>query len=1068
MSALTLGFWLATTALGSDVSGPRSAAAEAAHGLPVPSAGDAQAPQATSTLSIVAFGPDGGTVAVEVRVDDVRALTPATLAVAPGSHTLFVVSPAGPWLHRDLVTRPGEFVDVVVDVDRDVARLDVLSDVLDPAAVVLPSTLSASEDASSTTPTATLQFRVRSLADDRPLADARVDSRGGGMLGQTDNSGALTAVVPVGRRALSVTVVGFVPRIVEVDVVGDETRVVEIGLLPMADELDEMTVRAPQIRGGLVSAASERREQKQLVEVLGAEQMKKSGDGDAASALRRVTGLTVVGGRFVYVRGLGDRYSSTLVNGAVLPSPEPERRVVPLDLFPSALLESLVVQKTWSPDLPGEFGGGSVQLRTRTDPRAGGDKPLLSFGLSTGALLGTTFTTRAMTPVGRFDLLAADDGSRAVPAAVIDASRNAPIAEGNALTGGGLDKKALEKLGEQFSPVWSPKASLALPALGASATLGDTFATPLGRLGAIAALTWNTDTSSTTTSRQLVAGSANRLVVTDDVQIAANERSVAWGGVLGLAWAPATGQELRAVTLLNRAADDEARVVDGHDDDTDARLRLVRLRYVARQLFVQQLAGAHGLPWMPFSEALRLDWRAGYSLAQREEPGQRIARYDETADGRMLLSDRSDGNQILSSALVDHAIDTRVAVRVPFSVGGGEPAHVDLGMALTGKLRTVDTRRFKFLFAGPRAADVEVRAQAADAIFVPGNIGGDGFLLAESTRNTDNHNGSSMVFGSFVTAEVPVWPDVVVSGGLRIEASRLQVTTFELFNAAAPPVVAELVNVDLLPALSLAWTFADDLTWKAAVARTVVRPELRELSPALYTDVAGSRARFGNPALRETTVSHVDARLEWALSPRDGASVAVFAKHFADPIESVVSPGSDQAITAANVDAALNVGAEVDGRVALVGAIPALATMPVLDNLWLGGNFALIASRVFIGVEQQGTLTSSERPLEGQSPWVANAQVGWDDDSGGGSVVALYNVFGPRIVEVGALGLPDAIEQPFHQIDVVVRQRLPAGFVLGAKAGNVLDLPATRTLDGRVVDHVNRGRTISASLSWTW
>jgi hypothetical protein len=1025
-----------------------------------------------ATVSVVAWDGAGNAAVVTVDIDDRSVQTPATISLAAGQHVVSFVQDGTRQSIGTFVVRPGEFVDLLLDVDTTgsrAPRTTTLRDVDDPAGRAEEATTTTQEPTASAAPAAAARvtLRARSLVDDLPLAGARVHRRGAGEVGIVDAEGALEFSLPPGPSSLSVVLAGFAPRVVDLDVGAGEEREVIVALLPLADDLDELTVRAPHLRGGVAQAVSERREQKQVVEVLGSEQMKKSGDSDAAAALRRVTGLTVVGGRFVYVRGLGDRYSSTLVNGAPLPSPEPERRVVPLDLFPSTMLDALVVQKTWSPDLPGEFGGGSVQLRTRGGP-TDADKPLLSFGLSTGLLLGTSLTSQAQAPGGPFDLLGFDDGRRAIPSAVVTASRNAPIAEGNALTGGGLTKKELEQLGESFSTAWSPQSSLVLPALGASAAWGDTFQTPWGRLGALAALTWSSDTTRTDTTRQILAGAADAVVVADDLRIASTERSAAWSTIVGFSLRPSEGSELRSTTFLNRAADDEARIVDGYDDDNDARLRLVRLRYVARQLLVQQFTGTHALPWAPWTEPTQLSWRAGYALAQRDEPGQRTVRYDEGDGGRMLVSARSDGNQILSSALVDHVVDGNISLRVPFSQWDGEPGRVSVGVATAGKLRAVDTRRYKFLLSGPRATDLDLRANTMDDVLTPSNIGPDGFTLAEATRNTDNHTGSALVLAGFATGELPILPDVVVSGGLRVEGSRLEVTTFELFNAAAAPVVAELQNIDALPSLALSWGVLDDVTLKAAFARTVVRPELRELSPALYTDVAGSRARFGNPKLLQTSIVHVDVRAEWALSPTDGLSLAVFAKQFDKPIESVVTAGSDQALTPANVDGAFNAGAELEGRVGLATFVPAVAEVPVLGGLWVGGNGALIASRVFIGAEQQGILTSKERALEGQSPWVANAQAGFDDDARGTSLSVLYNVFGPRIVEVGALGLPDAVEEPFHQLDVVYRQRLAGGFTLGLKAANLIDAPATRTQAGRTVDSVVRGRAVSASLSWTW
>jgi len=1013
-------------------------------------------------VTVVAFDA-GAIVAVEVAIGAQLVTTPATVRVPAGRQPLRL----GARVLAELEVPAGGALDVAIDLGSGEALIDGGAAATAPSATPPPPTLATS---------GTLRLRVQDGDVGGPVAGAEVALRGQGRIGTVDDQGLLEVVVPAGPGAVSVVAAGFIPRIAPVEVPVGGVLELTVTLLPLADELDELTVSAPHLRGGAAVAVAERRAEKQLVEVVGAEQMKKSGDSDAAAALRRVTGLTLVGGRFVYVRGLGDRYSSTLVNGAVLPSPEPERRVVPLDLFPSSLLEALVVQKTWSPDLPGEFGGGSVQLRTRSHPEA----PLLTASMSTTFIPGTTGATHALAPSGWLDVLAMDDGSRAVPAGIVAASRERPLAEGNALTGGGLTRKELEGLGESISPAWSPRPSTVLPGLSLQATAGDTFVTPWGRLGAIGGVTWSQDALHTETSRQLTAsGQGGDVVVTDDLMLRSTERSTSLGGVLGLAFSPAEGQRLRAVTLLNRSADDDARIISGYDQDIDGQLRLTRLRFVARQLVVQQFLGEHALPWAPLSvdddDGAELRWRLAWALAAREEPGQRLTRYDQGNDGVFRLSDRSDGNQLLTSSLLDQAVDAGATLRLPLDAVWAD-ASASAGVATAVKFRGVETRRYKFLLAGPLASDAALRALAPENVFTPATIGPDGFMLAEATRNTDNHTGSSVVGAAFIAAEAPLWPgvldDVVVSGGLRLEGSRLEVTTFELFNAAATPVVAELANVDLLPSLAVAWTALDDVTLKVAAARTVVRPELRELSPAVYTDVAGGRARFGNPDLEETGVVHLDARVEWAWSPRDGASLAAFGKHFDKPIESVVTAGADQAITAANVDAAVNVGAEVEGRVGLDTVLGAFGLeapgLPVVDGLWLGANGALIWSRVLIGEAQQGTLTSTERALEGQSPWVVNLQLGSDDDARGFSAALLYNVFGPRIVEVGALGLPDAVEEPFHQLDAVVRQRLPWGLTLSLQARNLIDLPATRSLGGRTVESVTRGRAFSVGVGWAW
>ena len=249
---------------------------------------------------------------------------------------------------------------------------------------------------------------------------------------------------------------------------GGEELVVE--LVSAASMGEEFVVYIPRIEGATSSLLEERKEAATLNEVIGAEQFGASGDSSAAAALKRVTGLTVVGGRYVYVRGLGDRYSSTLLNGSTLPSPEPERRVVPLDLFPTALLESVTIQKTYSPDRPGEFGGGVVALQTRTFP----SEFQASLSVGAGYRQGATLSEAESFEGGSWDWLGFDDGTRALPARVARAGERGPIRLGNSLSGG-LEAGELEELGEAMPKTWGLELARAMPDWGGSAAIGNSW-----------------------------------------------------------------------------------------------------------------------------------------------------------------------------------------------------------------------------------------------------------------------------------------------------------------------------------------------------------------------------------------------------------------------------------------------------------------------------------------------------------------------------------------------------------------------------------------------------------------
>ena len=301
----------------------------------------------------------------------------------------------------------------------------------------------------------------------QPVSGAQVFVRGQSVEATSDEAGRFSIELPAGAHEISVLKPGFSTRSVsDVAVPAEGAGTVEIELIEAGVLMDEYVVLMPRISGGTATLIAERQDSADLVETVSAEEMSRRGDSSAASALKRVTGLTVVGGKYVYVRGLGERYAATLLNGSTLPSPEPERRVVPLDLFPTAMLDSVVIQKTFSPSMPAEFGGGMVRLRTRGVP----DGPLLKVDLSGSYLSGTTFRDGwTSNDPGSSDFWGAGLEHRALPANVASAIDEEPLTLASTLPGSrGYSSEALEALGDAIPNRWGLATANALPNLSTS------------------------------------------------------------------------------------------------------------------------------------------------------------------------------------------------------------------------------------------------------------------------------------------------------------------------------------------------------------------------------------------------------------------------------------------------------------------------------------------------------------------------------------------------------------------------------------------------------------------------
>lgn len=884
-----------------------------------------------------------------------------------------------------------------------------------------------------------------------PVAGARLFVRGVDVQATSDDDGRYALTLPSGARELTVLRAGFATTAVAVEVPADGRLDHDIVLPPASAALEDVVITAPYVEGSVASLLDERRSSSAVADVLGAEEMSRAGAGDAASALSRVTGITVVGGRYVYVRGLGDRYSSALLNGSFLPSPEPERRVVPLDLFPSSILEGVVVQKSYSPDMPGEFGGGVVQLRTRKPPTA----PEASVSLSGAYRHGTTFQQGLDDTNGPTDWLGFDGGFRDLPDAIVDASAEKALEESDRFfPDRGYTPEQLEALGEALPRRWNTRRRTLPPDAGASVSLGSGMENDTLALGGLAALTYGSTWQQLAFDRTYyIVGADEQLEVQNQYAFdqATHEVSLGAFATAGLDVGATT---VRYTGMINRSSDDTARVYEGFNRDLGGDLRITRTRFVERQLSWHQLLGQHGI-----GDAVQVDWRAVVARADRDEPDRRETRYDyEEQLGTWLLSDRPEGNGVFTSALAEDTLELGADLTL-FLPTWLDADRVDRGFFKVGasrftRDRVVDTRRYKFFHKGDRSRDPDVLALSPDEVFVPENIGSDGFQFEEFTRQTDNYTAQQQLLATYGMLDVPLTPWARVMGGARVESSAQAVSTFELFNPDAAPVGAELDTVDVLPAASLTLSPLDDVQVRTSYGRTVSRPEFRELSPATFNDVTGGRLTFGNENLTRATIDHVDLRVDWFPGPGEVFSLSLFRKRFTDPIETIVVVSAQQSVTWANAGAATNDGVELEYR----------KDLPL--NLYSAGNVALVASRIDLG-DAGGIQTSDERPLQGQSPYVVNVQFGWDHPDRGDRFTVLYNVAGRRIVEVGAQGAPDTYALPVHQLDAVVRKDLGRGLALTVKGGNLLDSVA-RTMQGsEEVDAIRKGWRVGLGLSWS-
>lgn len=886
--------------------------------------------------------------------------------------------------------------------------------------------------------------RVIDAQTGAPLPGARITVAEAGASAVVSVDGHYTLLgVPAGSVSVSVRMIGYQPKMVSnLQVAAGGAAELDVALSPAAAiELETVTVTADAERGSVVRALETQRTATGIVSAITAQQISKSPDGDAGQAVQRVSGVTVQDGKYVFVRGLGERYTTTSLNGSRVPSPEPERRLVPLDLFPAGLLETITTSKTFTPDQPGDFTGAQVDIQTREFP----ESRVLSVSLSAGLNDAATGRDVWRAPTVGMEWLGFAGDARNLPGIAREAGDLRGVTQGEA-----------NQIAGSFRNAWTPSLEAGSPNGSLSVSLGGedlVFGHAVGYLGTLTysygqevrrdeerAVAVTGDGPSGTRPQNAYRGSSGRT-------------SVLWGGLLNLSTRLGDGTKVSLNNTYTRSADNEATRLAGVNEEFGQTFDVARLTFTERNVRSHQLTGAHLL-----GTRHSLDWSATTSAVTRNEPDRSDLVYEAQLDEGEAQPLRWFGAPRTAtrtfSALDESSADVGASLRL-----GLGPVHRPLALKLGGSFRTVerdaDTRAFDLINGNLDDAE---RAAPAESIF-DGHYAADGRLLVFINANGGRYTASDRVAAGFVQAQVPLTGRLELVGGARVERASLTVDTRTVTGAVSQ---ATLDDTDVLPALALNYRLGDDHVFRLSASRTLSRPEYRELSEVAYFDILGGLSVFGNPDLRRALIQNYDARWEWYPHAGEVVSVAVFHKRFQDPIERIlVGTTGASAVSFVNAEAATNLGVELEVRKMLPLIAPSLPPATVFANA------TIMESDITPGAEGVSSLTSSQRPMVGQAGYVVNAGVTVADPASRLNATLLYNVVGKRIVDAGTLPLPDAYEQPRHLLDLSLQLPLADATSVKLDAKNLLDAPHLVTQGSVTRLRYRTGRVYSLGVTWT-
>ena len=877
------------------------------------------------------------------------------------------------------------------------------------------------------------------------LPGVPVEAVGTGRIAYTDLDGRYRLELPAGTYDVRIVLAGYAETNVTVEVVAGRLSPVQVALGSNVFA-EELVVTAPTLEADSSTAAAQmmmRMRAPSVQDNIGAIEMSANDDSNAADAMQRVTGVSVVEGQSVFVRGLGERYSNTTLAGATLPTTEPDRRVVPLDLFPTGLIDSVQVSKTYTPDKPSQFAGGLVEIVPLKLPGE------TSFELSAGGGWNS-LTTGAMGlgyPGGGRDWAGFDDGTRALPAGFPD--RKVTRRGRFSPAGVGFTPEELRAIGLSFGNTWDPRPETMPLDQSYSGTFGGRF----GRLGVVATFRHAQNARHNTEQQTYYkVGQDGVEPFNGPYDFEISERSGVVGGVGNVSYQFTPNQRLSFENFLTHVGTDETRRFEGYNDDVGENIRNQRLWWVEERITSHHVGGEHLFPALSNS---RLDWKIALSRADREEPDLREALFEfDPARSAYVLADESQSGLRQFNDLLDDTIETSGNWSTLFKQWDGLASQVKFGGSHLDRDRDFLSRRLRF---NPRnAAGVDLSAPV-EQIFAPANVG-PAFELREETRGTDRYDAAQSVGAVYGMVDLPLAASARLVTGARVEQFSQQVETLDPFagtldQQTGDVLTASLDETNVFPSVNFVYAATAGQNVRIGYSQTVNRPEFREVSPFEFTDVVGGRAVVGNPNLRQSLIRNFDARWEWFPGAEEVVSASFFFKRFDDPIERIVEPTAQLRTSFTNADTARNAGVELELR-ALVGRY-----------FLVGANYTRVDSEVTLSPASRQVQTSLVRPLAGTSANLFNAL--FEVRGPGFSGRLLWNYFDDRISDVGSLGLPDIIEKGRRSLDFVFSKRWdPASLKVALSNLTDQDYVYTQGADGPTQRSYNLGRSISFGVTW--
>ncbi len=860
--------------------------------------------------------------------------------------------------------------------------------------------------------------------------------------------------VPSNTKNIKVSFLSYETKIIEnLNLPAGGVKIINLLLEKTSSELSEVIVNAKSITNTENAILVYQKKSTGLVNGISSQQISRLGDSDAASALKRVSGVSVSDGKYVFIRGLSDRYSMVTLNGAEIPGLDPNKNTVQMDMFPSNIIDNIIVHKTFTPDLPASFTGGYINVTTKTYP----DKFTLNFSASLGYNPQTSLNNDFLSyEGGRYDRFGFDDGTRDIPEA---AEGSVPyLYENN-------DK--LDEITGSFNKAMNTSYKKSFLNNSYSFSAGNQ-AKILGKpFGFIFSGSYKKVFSSYNNGiygRYNLIESENSYTMNPLISETEQkgDEEVTMSFLSGFSYKLNKNNSLSLNLLKNRAGLKSARYREGEKPEDNIYMYEHVLGFQERNFLSGQFSGNHILP--DFSK-LKIEWVASYTNSKQKEPDLRFFNYDRQGESFQISYNAYPSPARFYRNLSEINSDSRINLTYPV-IFFQNPAKIKAGGAFTYKNRTSDSRKFDILSQGlsfngdiqEYLSDENTGQNADDAIY------GIYVLNDALTDAYNSYKAEEAVFAAYGMIDFNINKKLKIISGLRYERdysfieNNVEKTHFKY-------VRAEQFFNDFLPVINLKYSVTKSSNLRFVYAKTVARPTFREIAPYAYYDFKEGWRVIGNPELQRTIIDNADFRYEIFGEHGDIFSVGLFYKYFVKPIELIDDPrANNPEFHYVNADNSKMLGIELEIKKHL-----SEINMP---NFYAGGNFTLLKSEVEY-VDDYGSESSTltvNRPMYGQAPWVINAFISYDNYEKGLNINSAFNIEGDKLAVVTKGATPNIYKKSYPDLKFNISKSIGKHFKAKFKISNILNANHKKTYTYENKEYIfqsyNLGRTYTLSVTY--